>query len=113
VLLVPLLVACAENQTQVQTADEIKERSEVQQHRLEVPEDATVLELSLDVETSAGEIAWSISDPTGNLVESGSAAAGARDERTIQLTPVSGTWDLDLELRGATGRYDLRLRATW
>src|SRR5688572_11471117 len=104
VSLVPLvLIACAENRAQVQAKDDVEGQAGVQQHRLEVPAEATTLELLLDVETTEGEIAWTLTDPANDVVESGAVAAGEQDERTIPLTPGPGTWELRLELLDATG----------
>jgi len=105
--------ACVDNRAQVQASDDVEVQSGAQQHSLDVPEEATSLELSLDIETTSGEIAWTLSDPTGALVESGAVRAGEQDERTIPLAPSAGAWDLQLELRDATGSYDLRLQASW
>ena len=62
--LVPLLLlACAENRAQVQAKDDVEGQAGVQQHRLEVPPEATSLELMLEVETTGGEIAWTLTRP--------------------------------------------------
>jgi hypothetical protein len=108
-----LLLACTQNQAQVRASGELNGGSEIQEHRLDVPEAANGLELVLDIDLRAGEMSWTLAGPQGAAAQDGSLRAGERVRRTHAFAPVRGTWTLRVESRDATGSYDIRLSAKW
>lgn len=108
-----LLLGCSQNQTQVVATGEVAQDSGMQHHRLQVPVTATRLELDVHAAATAGEIVWVLTDPSGDVRASGAVISGASVGQRRTFPPVAGTWDLRIELREASGSYNLRLRARW
>jgi hypothetical protein len=48
-------------------------------------------------------------DPAGEIRDHGRVEADAR--RELEFAPIEGEWELRVDLAGASGRYEIHLRA--
>ncbi len=112
-LAVTWLVACESNQTQVRSTGDARETSEVQDLTLSVPLEADRVELHLELDVEAGAATWGLIDPNGDVREEGSTRSGQPADRDLRFDPISGDWELRVELEAVTGTYDMRLGARW
>jgi len=81
------------------------DRTETRTWDLTVREDATRVELELDIDLSRGHAAWELRDADGVLRWEGKAASGKRFRRTEQFEPLQGEWTLTLAIEQGAGRY--------
>lgn len=65
-------------------------------------------ELKIDkIILKEGQISLRILDPEGNIVEERTFTAPSKLKETFDLQIIPGTWRLELELKDATGNYDI------
>ena len=94
----------------VSFAGRFTDETRTRRFELPVPPDAKSATVRLEATVQKGDAAWRLSDPSGKRRWSGEAGRGSDVELSETLADVpGGTWTLELDLRGATGTFDL----TW
>jgi hypothetical protein len=73
-----------------------------------VPEGTEKVELSIVLEIERGTVAFRVSDPLGVVQWQGELTSGGKFSDQRGLDPVVGTWRIDFEMVGASGKYDVR-----
>ena len=100
--------ACARPTLELEETQTFRDATRTQTVEAYVPEGTEELRLSLDLRVERGTVAFHARDPQGVVRWQGELSSGGRltDER--ELEPVVGSWRLDLQLVGASGRYEAR-----
>lgn len=73
-----------------------------------VPEGTEDLRVSLDLRVERGTAAFRVRDPQGVVRWEGELTSGGRFSDERELEPAVGHWRLDMQMVGATGRYEVR-----
>lgn len=109
-LAVLLLSAAACARPTLELDEQQSFRDATRTHTVEgyVSEGTEELTLSLDLEVDRGAISFRVRDPQGMVRWEGELTGDGSMSDSRDLPPVVGAWRLDLQMVGATGRYEAR-----
>lgn len=102
-----VVAACGGPSVDVQAQQSFEGLTDTRTVEASVPEEAEDLTLTLDLEIEEGEVAYRVIDPSGTVRWEGQTSGHLQDERTF--TTRAGEWRLEMDMSGATGRY----QAAW
>ncbi|HSD84079.1 MAG TPA: hypothetical protein VLG46_09485 [Anaerolineae bacterium] len=117
VLALPLISACSDFGDR-STAASASASNFVAETRIEVDELEIKPAMSyhtLEIKTvdlEGGQLTLRLLTPDGDVQWKESFTAPAHYQKTLDLDMVLGTWKLEIELKSATGNYDIQWRAT-
>ncbi len=86
-----------------------KPRTDHRVFEIKVDDVCSSIRFHVRAETSAGSIDWKLTDPNGTVLDG--TAAGREIDQARDLTPVPGTWTLEITTARAVGSYDVVFRA--
>jgi hypothetical protein len=101
--------ACSRPTLELEETQTFRDATRTQTVEAYVPEGTEELQLSLDLRVERGTVAFRARDPQGVVRWQGELTSGGRMTDQRELEPVVGSWRLDLQFVGATGRYE----ASW
>jgi hypothetical protein len=83
----------------------------VKSYELAMTDSMSVSRLKITARIESGEISWRLLDPQGEAKFTGHGESGDMSGDTGDLKPIAGTWRLEVELKDATGRYEIKWSA--
>jgi hypothetical protein len=96
---------CSRPTLQLEEEQTFRDATRTQTIEAYVPEGTEELELSIVLDVDRGTVAFRASDPLGVVQWQGELTSGGKFSDQRGLDPVVGTWRLDLEMVGASGKY--------
>lgn len=99
---------CARPTLQLEERQTFRDATRTQTVESYVPVGTEEVELSIVLEVERGTVAFRVSDPLGVVQWQGELTSGGKFSDQRGLDPVVGTWRIDLEMVGASGKYDVR-----
>jgi hypothetical protein len=96
---------CSRPTLQLEEQQTFRDATRTQTIEAYVPEGTEELELSIVLDVDRGTVAFRASDPLGVVQWQGELTSGGKFSDQRGLDPVVGTWRLDLEMVGASGKY--------
>lgn len=99
---------CARPTLQLEERQTFRDATRTQTVEAYVPEGTEKVELSIELDVDRGTVAFRVSDPIGVVQWQGELTSGGKYSDQRGLDPVVGTWRIDLEMVGASGKYDVR-----
>jgi hypothetical protein len=102
-----LAAACSRPTLELEETQTFRDATRTQTVEAYVPEGTEELQLSLDLRVERGTVAFRARDPQGMVRWQGELTSGGRMTDQRDLDPVVGSWRLDLQFVGASGRYEV------
>ena len=107
-LLAATAAGCSRPTLQLDESQSFRDATRTQTVEAYVPEGTEELELAIELAVDRGTVAFRVSDPLGVVQWQGELTSGGNFSDQRGLDPVVGTWRLDFEMVGASGRYEAR-----
>jgi hypothetical protein len=102
------VAGCSRPTLQLEERQTFRDATRTQTVEAYVPEGTEEVELSIELDVDRGTVAFRVSDPLGVVQWQGELTSGGEFSDQRGLDPVVGTWRIDLEMVGASGKYDVR-----
>ncbi len=82
--------------------------TDIQLDEIEVDEHQTAITFHISAETTAGAIAWQLTNPNGNVWNG--VVEGEQNAWTHDLDAVAGVWLLEITFEDAVGGYEMKFQ---
>lgn len=101
---------CSRPTLQLEENQTFRDATRTQTVEAYVPEGTEEVSVELDLRVERGTVAFRVRDPQGMVRWQGELTSGGSLTDRRELEPVVGNWRLDLQMVGATGRYEVQWR---
>jgi hypothetical protein len=117
-ILVGIALAATASALHAQSSSSTMSKSEsfsgktaVKSYELAMTDSMGVSRLKITAQIESGEVSWRLLDPQGETKLTGHGESGDVSGDSGDLKPIAGTWTLEVELRNATGKYEINWTA--
>jgi len=95
----------------VHETDQFSETSKTRSYELTFPREGEHARIEIEARIQKGTMRWAVLDPSGTRRWSGATGRDSEIELSRSFDAEPGEWRLEIELRDATGSYDVKWSA--